>query len=106
MYLASDGKWEKAQADVAATASGKLGLCLATTAEDAQCLVLLAGKMRSAKFPTFTPGAPVYLSAATAGLVTTTPPTGTTGFIVRIIGYGNTADELSFCPDNNYLECA
>jgi hypothetical protein len=107
MYLAvADTKWEKANATTAATSFGKLGLCLATTTENSTCLVLLYGKMRSAKFPTLTVGAPVYVSAATAGLMATAAPTGTTNFVVRIVGYGNTAEDLFFCPDATYLELA
>jgi len=107
MYLAvADSKWELAKADVAATSFGKLGICLATTAENSTCNVLLYGKVRSAKFPTLTVGAPVFISAATGGLVTMTAPTGTTNFVVRIVGYGTTAEDLFFCPDNTYLELA
>jgi len=107
MYLdgvGANNKWEKARANVAATSFGKLGLCLATTNENSTCLVLLYGKMRSAKFPAFTIGAPVYISAATAGLVAVAAPTGTANFVVRIVGYGNTAEDLQFCPDNTYVE--
>ena len=107
VYLAvADAKWELAKADVAATSKGKIGLVLATTAENSTCQVLLYGKMRSAAFPALTVGAPVHISAATAGDVVVAAPTGTTGFVVRIIGYGNTAEDLFFCPDNTYVELA
>ena len=107
VYLAvADTKWELAKADVAATSKGKLGIVLETVSEDATCQVLLYGKMRSAAFPTLTVGAPVFISAATAGDMTMTAPTGTTNFVVRIIGYGNTAEDLFFCPDNSYVELA
>lgn len=107
VYLAvADTKWELAKADVAATSKGKLGLVLEVVAEDATCQVLLYGKMRSAAFPAFTVGAPVHVSAATAGDMVVAAPTGTTDFVVRIIGYGNTAEDLFFCPDNTYLELA
>ncbi len=107
IYLAvADTKWELAKADVAATSKGKIGLCLATVSEDATCQVLLYGKMRSAAFPAFTVGAPVHISAATAGDMAVAAPTGTTNFVVRIIGYGNTAEDLFFCPDNSYVELA
>jgi hypothetical protein len=105
--VTGNNKWELAKADAVATSGMKLGLVCATTAEDATCQVLLYGKMRSAAFPAaFTVGAPVYVSAATAGDVVVAAPTGTTNFVVRIIGYGNTAEDLFFCPDNNYLELA
>jgi len=68
--------------------------------------VLLWGKVRSDSDYAFTVDAPVFISAATAGDLTSTAPTGTTNFVVRIVGYGNTADELFFCPDNSYVELA
>ncbi len=102
--VAGNNKWELAKADVAATSKGKLGLILATTSEDATCNILLYGKMRSAAFPALTVGAPVHVSAATAGDMAVAAPTGTTNFVVRIIGYGNTAEDLLFCPDNSYVE--
>ncbi len=107
MYLAvADTKWEKAKADAAATSKGKIGLCTATTAENSTCQVLLYGKLRSAAFPALTVGAPVHISEATAGAIQVAAPTGTTNFVVRIIGYGNTAEDLFFCPDNTYVELA
>ncbi|KKM24065.1 hypothetical protein LCGC14_1608910, partial [marine sediment metagenome] len=107
IYLAvADTKWELAKADAAVTSKGKIGICLATVSEDATCNVLLYGKMRSAAFPAFTVGAPVHISAATAGDIVVAAPTGTTNFVVRIIGYGNTAEDLFFCPDNTYVELA
>jgi len=66
--------------------------------------MLLYGKVRAATFPAFTVGAPVHISAATAGDVVVTAPTGTTDFVVRIIGQGCTAEDLLFCPDNAYAE--
>jgi len=107
VYLqTADTKWEKAKADAAATSSLKLGIVTVSTNEDATCEVLLYGKMRSAAFPTLTVGAPVYISAATAGAITSTAPTGTTNFVVRKIGFGNTAEDLFFCPSNDYVELA
>ncbi len=107
IYLKSDGQWYLAKADVAATSINKLGICLDGGADEDATVVLLWGKVRAdAKFPALTIGAPVYISAAAAGALVTTAPTGTTGFIVRIVGYGNTADELFFNPENDWLELA
>ena len=107
VYLAvADTKWELAKADVASTSKGKIGLATVTTSVNNTCQVLLYGKMRSAAFPAFTVGAPVHVSAATAGDMAVAAPTGTTNFVVRIIGYGNTAEDLFFCPDNTYIELA
>ncbi len=107
--VASDAQWELAKADVAATSDGKLGICVQAAGGGAgnPTAVLLWGNVRAdTVFPTLSVRRPVYVSAATAGDITTTKPTGTTNFVVRIVGYGNTADELFFCPDNTYVELA
>jgi len=104
-YLAATGKWELAKADVAATSINKLGMCVVAAAADATGTLLLYGKIRADdEFPAFGVGAPVFLSAATAGILTSTAPTGTTDFVVRIVGEATTADCLLFCPDNAYVE--
>jgi len=104
----ADSRWELAKADVAATSFGKLGInvTVAQASDGGAITVLLLGKVRSDADYAFTVLAPVFISAATAGDLTSTAPTGTTNFVVRIVGYGNTADELYFCPDNTYLELA
>ncbi|KKN62192.1 hypothetical protein LCGC14_0514710 [marine sediment metagenome] len=104
----TDGEWMLAKADVAATSKGKLGInvTIAQVANGQAMTVLLYGKVRSDSNYAFTVDAPVFISAATGGDMTTTAPTGTTNFVVRLVGYGNTADELFFCPDNTYIELA
>jgi hypothetical protein len=108
-YLAAgDQRWELAKADAAATCSGKLGICIQAAASDGDpTTMLLWGKVREDTAYAWTINAPVFVSAATAGAMTNTAPTGTTNFVVRIVGYGGiTADELMFMPDNTYLELA
>jgi hypothetical protein len=75
---------------------------VAQKADGDAIVVLLWGKVNNVGFPTLTVGAPVFVST-TAGDVQVAAPTGTTD-VVRIVGYGNTAAELFFCPDNTYLE--
>ena len=109
MYLkAADSEWYQAKADVTATSGAvMLGICVLATTDAGACTALLIGKIRAdAKFPTFTISAPVFVSAATAGLLTSTAPTGTTNFVVRIVGHAGTGDEIYFNPDNTYLELA
>jgi len=103
-FQTNDSKWELASADNAAAGCNfKLGIMLSAVAENAACKVLLFGKVNAATaFPTLTIGAPVFMST-TAGDVQVAAPTGTTD-IVRIMGYGNTADELFFCPENDWLK--
>ncbi len=103
--VGANNKWELADADAEATAFGKLGICVLAANEDAATLILLWGKVRAdAAFPALTIGAPVHVGV-TAGDIQVAAPVGS-GDIVRIIGYGNTADELYFCPDNTYIELA
>lgn len=101
----STSKWKLAKADVAATAFCKLAMCvLAASGVDQPTSMLLYGKVRAdTKFPTLTVSAPAFLSAATAGLITNTPPVATNN-APRIMGYGNTTHELFFTPDQTYLE--
>lgn len=106
----SDSRWEKSQAAAAqiATANLRLGMCvLAAAADGDPTKMLVLGKIRAdSLFPTMTIGASVYMSAATAGVITSTAPTGTTDFTVRKIGFANTADELFFQPSNDYVTLA
>jgi len=97
----------QADADAAATAwPVKVGLCvLAANADWDPTEILLYGKVRAdAAFPTLTIWAPVYIST-TAGDVQVAAPSGSAD-IVRILWYGNTADELFFCPDPSFIELA
>ena len=105
VYLAvADGRWELTDADAEATAFGKLGICVMPASADGDdTLILLLGNVRAdAVFPTLTVGSPVYVGL-TAGDIVTTAPTATDD-IVRIIGYGNTANELYFCPSKTYIK--
>lgn len=103
----TDSRWELADANAAAGADGdargRLGICvLAAGADGNSTKVLVWGKVRAdAAFPALTVNNPVYVSE-TAGDITGTQPT-TTDAVIRIIGFANTADELFFCPSNDYI---
>lgn len=105
VYLkTSDSRWYQTDADADATAGAvKIGMCVLAAAGAASATnILLVGKIRAdAQFPTFTVGVPVYLSTTT-GALQTAQPSGTDD-VIRIVGYGNTGDELYFHPDNTYL---
>jgi len=105
-YLAAAStRWNLAVASSATTSRGKLGVCVLAATAAATTTMLLWGKVRAdAKFPALPIGEPIYLSAGTAGVVTGTVVSGTTDYVVRIVGYGNTGDSLYFKPDNTYLE--
>ena len=105
-FNASDSKWYLAKADSATTSSGKIGICLVGGSANGATTILLYGKVRAdAQFPTFTIGAPVYISAATAGALVTTAPS-VSGNEMRTVGFGNTAHELFFCPSPDWFEHA
>ena len=103
-YLASTGKWELTKADVVGTSINKLGMCIGAADADATGTLLLYGEIRAdGEFPAFTVGGPVFLSEDTAGILKSAAPEDTDE-VVRIVGHGNTGDELFFCPDNAYGE--
>jgi len=105
-FAVADSRWELVDANAAATSFGKLGICVLAAAGDGSATtMLLFGKVRAdAVFPILTIGAPVFAST-TAGDVQTTAPSGAAD-IIRIVGHGNTADELFFHPSNDYFEHA
>lgn len=106
VYLAvADSRWELAKADAIATSIHKIGICVLAAAGDGNATtILLIGKVRAdTAFPALTVSAPVYISAGTAGDITSTIPAKSTGHVVRVIGQANTADELWFNPDNDWV---
>lgn len=98
-----DSRWELVDANLSDGYDKKLGMCvLAATGDGELTKMLLFGKIRAdAKFPALTIGAPAYMSE-TAGSITVTAPS-TTDAAVRVVGFGNTADELHFNPSPDYL---
>lgn len=108
VYLAvADSRWELTDANTEAMSGPvKLGICvLAAAGNGSPTIVLLWGTVRAdAAFPALTVSAPVYVGE-TAGDIQVAAPS-TQGDLVRIVGYGDTADQLFFCPDNTWLEIA
>lgn len=104
-YLAAaDSRWELADADAASTAGDVLlGFCvLAAAADGDPTTMLLSGNIRAdAAFPALTVGAPVYVST-TAGDVQTTQPSGTDD-VIRVVGYGLTADSMIVAISSDYI---
>lgn len=98
-----DSRWELVDANLSDGYDKKLGICvLAAAADGDPTKILLWGKVRAdAAFPALTVGAPVYMGE-TAGDVVVAQPT-TADVAIRIVGFGNTADELFFCPSNDYI---
>lgn len=103
----TDSRWELVDANAAAAADGDargiIGICVLAAAADGDSTnILLKGFVRAdTAFPTFTINNPVYISE-TAGDVTGTQPT-TTDVVIRVVGFGFTADTLYFCPSSDYI---
>lgn len=107
VYLAvADDRWELAKADAEATTKCKIGICvLAAGSNGDPTRVLYFGVVRAdTAFPTFTKHAPVFLSAATAGDLTSTAPAKSTGHCLRIIGRAETGDILFVNPESGWDE--
>jgi hypothetical protein len=99
----ADSYWWLADADAEATSGNvRIGVCVLAANANAATTVLTWGKVRAdTAFPAMTVGAPVYVST-TAGDVQSARPSGTDD-VIRVVGYATTADELFFCPSNDYM---
>ena len=100
LYLKSDGKWWKADADAAATMPA-MRMALATASADATCNTLVSGIARNDSF-SLTVGATLYASD-TAGGILDTPVTGT-GDQVQKIGQAHSATVFEFKPSSTIVE--
>jgi hypothetical protein len=90
----SDGKWWKAKADAYATTPAQR-MALASISANASGTLLIEGNVRN---DTWALAAnKVYLSAATAGAMTTTQPS-TTGNQIQTLGTAKTSTTLHFKP--------
>jgi len=94
-YLKSDGKLWKAKAD-AATTVPCFYMAMATIAADADGVFLEIGKVRDDTW-SWTVGAVLYVSTATAGALTETKPTGS-GNQIQQIGIAMAATVVDFRP--------
>lgn len=100
LYLKfSDGKWWKAKADAYATTPAQR-MALASISASASGTLLIQGNVRN---DAWTLAAnKVYLSAATAGAITTTAPS-TAGNQIQTLGTAKNADVLYFNPSHDVL---
>ncbi len=107
--VTATGRWDKASGAAAGVgtvvATGQLGICILAAAGAASVTTLLMyGNVRAdSLFDTFTVGAPVYMSAATAGKIVSAAPTGTTDFTVRKAGMAEDGNTVFFNPSNDYI---
>ena len=94
LYLNSDGKWWKSDADAASTMPG-LRMALESKTADATCSMLVIGRVRDDDWA-WTIGGLIYADTA-AGGYTQTAPNGT-GDQVQIVGIAYHADKMIFDP--------
>ena len=77
-----------------------VGFVLAATTSPAAALIYMEGPITG--LSALTAGTRMYLSAASSGALTPTPPTGT-GMIVQFVGRAVNATTVNFEPDNPLL---
>lgn len=100
-----DSRWELVDISAAAAATGDgrgiLGMAVSAGNDGDTITILLNGVIRAdANFPTLTIGAGVY--ASTTGDVVVAQPS-TADYVIRIIGFGLTADSMYFNPENDWI---
>jgi len=112
-FLHTDGTWDEADADAAATAKQLLGIALGTSARTDGMLIRGFVKIPSTEVLNVpgsgaSDGLPVYISTTAAHIDFTAP--SASGDIVRIVGYCIDDDSsdilLYFCPDKTWVEIA
>ncbi len=104
-FKAADSKWWLTKADATATSGAvRVGFCCVGGIADAATVIMFTGAIRAdALFDTFTVSAPVHLSAATAGKITTAAPTGTTDWVVRKVGHAIDGNTVHVRVSNEYV---
>lgn len=103
VYLsAADSRWELTDADAASTSGGLLAMCLGSANDGDSVLLLVQGNIKSdGAFPDLTVGAAAYVST-TPGDIQVAQPSGTDD-VIRVVGFGLSADELLFNPSGDYI---
>lgn len=99
VYLKSDGKYWKTDADAIATSKGRLAIAQATISADATGLFMFKGKQTTSGLTT----ADELFISVTPGTITNVQPTGS-GDIVRLIGYSLSTTVFFFDPDKTPVE--
>ena len=93
VYLASSGKWLLAKGDAEATISPMVALVIVGGADTESIVLMTRGFIREDDWNWATIGAPVFISAATAGDMSLTELT--TGQFQKVVGHVWSADEIA-----------
>lgn len=102
VYLNSSGKWDKVDADAAATTDGLLAIVTEAISADGTGRLLLIGFFRDDSWTGLTVGGYMYVHT-TAGDLTQTAPTGS-GDQVRKVGVAVADATIWFNPDSTVVE--
>jgi hypothetical protein len=102
-FDSATSKWKKAQGDAEATLKPMTGLSLSSGDTDDPLKIAIIGEVRAdTAFPALTVGAPVFISAGTAGDVTTTELT--TGQFQKAIGWAKTANVVVLTGNPDWVK--
>ncbi len=102
-FAVADSKWEKAKGDAEATVAPMTGVVVVAGNENAAITVMLIGSIRAdSQFPALTVGAPVFISAATAGAVVSTELT--TGQYQKAIGWAPDANTIILTGNPDWVK--
>jgi hypothetical protein len=104
VFMHTDGKWYRTDADSTASSTSMLGVHLyngSTVAANSPLLVALPGSFVRDDSFNWTPGDTIYLSV-TSGAWASSTPTGTDD-VVRVVGHAVTADVVFFNPSPDYI---
>ena len=105
VYLGTGGKWLEADSNATGTSINLLGIALEVKDDGEAMNVALPGSFVADASWSFGVGVPLYVSAATAGAITATKPTGS-GDVVRTVGYSLSATTIFFDPSPDYITLA
>ena len=97
VYLKSDGKWYLARANSVVTSAGDLAVALDSGAAGEKGRLVKLGYVKNTAW-SWTPGAPLYLSAATAGGLTQTRPTGAGNVVREVATVASDPSTIYFDP--------
>ena len=102
-----DGSWAQADADAASSATNLIAVAVTTSSNNGMLCQGIIKMSTNTGFSGASVGDPLYISN-TAGEVTSTAPSGTTGYIVRVVGYVVDATDgvIYFNPSNDWIELA
>jgi len=100
LYLKSDGKWWKADADAVATMPA-MRMALESKTADQTCSMLVAGRVRDDDWAWTVPA--LLYASGTAGAMNMTGPTGSASQ-VQVVGQAYHADKILFSPSPILLE--